>query len=284
MKAGLLEAQNALAFKEGGIPDTNTIHDVQTIVDGSMRSAPSAMPADRYGGSESGSARRALSPTPTVSDTHMLSSISTDAEVASQNCSAICTDDAKAAPAKSQRHLGAAGVSSPVLCTDECNVEDAADPYGVVESGCVVNGSTHSLTSVSACDIKASHITGSFEQHTYEEATTTSDADIHTSSSAASTSQGGQIQPTSPRPASYIRGMFRYKNIEIFFDDCSLDAKMRPLSLEESEEVLRSKADLVLDVLLLTAGTDTPFLRKDPNGIAYFAFGKDVFMVDASGS
>lgn len=91
---------------------------------------------------------------------------------------------------------------------------------------------------------------------------------------------------TGLEPIRFRRGRFRYKNeetnMEIFLDDASLGATFRLLSLEHSREVLRSKAGLVLDVLLLADGTDVPCLKKDTDGAAYFAFGPQVVMVDAT--
>lgn len=57
-------------------------------------------------------------------------------------------------------------------------------------------------------------------------------------------------------PVSFNRGSFRHKNMKNFLDDFSLGAKLRWLSVGESNEVLRSKAELICDVLLRAGGWD----------------------------
>lgn len=110
-----------------------------------------------------------------------------------------------------------------------------------------------------------------------------SDSDILPISSIATKSQG--LVRALPEPIPFRKGRFSSESKEIFIDDVSLSTKLRWLSPTDSTKVLRDKADkagAVVDVLSLAAGTDTPFLLKDPENVSYFSFGQQVVMIETS--
>lgn len=76
------------------------------------------------------------------------------------------------------------------------------------------------------------------------------------------------------------KSRFRHKNMEIFIDDSSDSTTLRWLGPRDSAEVLRHEAEMVVDVLTLATGADTSFLRKNMQGVSYFAFGGQVIIVE----
>ncbi|KAJ4420020.1 hypothetical protein N0V82_004592 [Gnomoniopsis sp. IMI 355080] len=106
------------------------------------------------------------------------------------------------------------------------------------------------------------------------------DDDVRPMSSIVTKSQG-RTQAL-PDLMLFKEGRFCHEKYEIFIEDISLSTKIRWLSPADSAKVLRDKAGTVVDVLLLAAGTDTPFLRKDLENASYFSFGQQVVMIETS--
>lgn len=121
------------------------------------------------------------------------------------------------------------------------------------------------------------------EQQEKSQTTTSIEREVFPDSSIATEPQRCDDDAL-PEPIVFERGRFCHENIEIFIEDSTLGTSLRWLSPAGSAEVLRDKAGVVVNVLSLAAGTDTSFLRKDPEGVSYFAFGKQVVMIETGES
>lgn len=89
-------------------------------------------------------------------------------------------------------------------------------------------------------------------------------------------------EPPLPRPMRLRKGRFCHENIEIFMEDSSSNAKLRWLTSVESAKVLRDNPGMIIDALSLETGIETSYLHKGSGNISYFAFGKQVIMIDTS--